>query len=154
MIPSLPSAKASKTCPKLAPATNAVYAALTKEPISLKSDSCNFFRANSAASVVPTLANAATRAWRKPSKSTTGTSSNSSVIFGYMLLPTARSLRVAKFLKRLCKIASTASCVSPDTNVSKMPPLPSKSWNNAQDFSVNSSVNGSKYQLPPAGSTG
>ena len=94
------------------------------------------------------------RAWRKPSKSTAGTSNNSSVIFGYMLLPTARSLRVAKFLKRLCKIASTASCASPDANVSKMPPLPSNSWKYAQDFSVNSCVNGSKYQLPPAGSTG
>ena len=104
--------------------------------------------------VLRCLASSSKRCFKRSALLISGTSSNSSVMLGYMLLPTARSWRVANFLKRSSKMLWTASWTLPALMASVMPPMFSNSWNLAQDFSVNSSVNGSRYQLPPAGSTG
>ena len=75
-------------------------------------------------------------------------------MFGYMLVPTARSLRLASFLNLELKVCSMSCWIKPCSRLFKKPPCDSIFCSSAQILTASSCVNLSMYQEPPAGSTG
>ena len=81
-------------------------------------------------------------------------SRSSSVIFGYIFVPTALSLRSSSALKRLFRTSRICFCGYSSCSAFTIPPRDSIFWSSAQIFSAISLVNASIPQDPPAGSIG
>ena len=81
-------------------------------------------------------------------------SRSSSVIFGYMFVPTALSFRRSSALKRCFSTSTICCCGYSSSRAFSIPPRDSIFWNSPQIFSAISLVSVSMPQEPPDGSIG